>query len=405
MTARTPVSRRWVPTELRAWKKTQDLSREFLTGVSLHAHTHHSRESLAHLPLYVARIPVVGSLFDRDLHQQEAHMGGQVDFAKGWWHPPVSPRGVFDSEASQITRMGLLPIVSVTDHDSIIAGCELQQTFSPRCAPVSFEWTAPYGAGFLHLGVHNLPPDSACAWFDRLAAFTADPTTEPLADVLTDLTSTNDILVVLNHPMWDLAAVGPTAHRRLLTRFLAEHGHLMHALELNGYRSWGENLETVALARESGHPLISGGDRHACAPNALINLSHASSFTGFVHEIKAGISTVITMPAYREHIVGRTVASVADVLSAYRHYPEGWQHWTDRVSCQTTQGMTPLSRHWPNGGPLWLRSVMSAVQLLAWLPVRKPLAHLLEWRDRTTGAPTSVAWPPPEAAPMTPVME
>lgn len=394
----TPVSRRGVPTDLRARKKSQDLSREFLSGVSLHAHTHHSRESLSHLPLYIAQIPVVGTLFDRDLEQHQAQLGVQIDFSKGWWHPPVSPRGVFDSEASQITKLGLSPIVSITDHDSITANVELQQTFSPRCAPMSFEWTVPYGPAFLHMGVHNLPQAGAQAWFDRLEAFTADRDAEPLADILTDLTSDDDILVVLNHPMWDLAAVGADAHQRMLTRFLSDYGHLFHALELNGYRSWGENLETVALAKQTGHPLISGGDRHACAPNALINLSYASSFAGFVHEIKVGISTVITMPEYREHIIGRTIASVADVVSAYRHYPDGWQRWTDRVSCQTAHGMSPLSHHWPRGGPLWLRSVMSTVRILAWQPLRRPLAHALEWRDRVAGAPTSVAWPPPDAS-------
>jgi hypothetical protein len=395
-----PVSRRWVPTELRAWTKSLDLSREFLSGVSLHAHTHHSRESLSHLPRYIAQIPVVAALFDQELQQHEARSGANVDFSKGWWHPPVSPRAVFDSEASQITKLGLSPIVSVTDHDSITAGVELQRTFSARCAPVSFEWTAPIGRGFLHLGVHNLPSSSAQTWFDRLEGFTADRDREGLGGILEDLTSTEDILVVLNHPMWDLAAIGATAHERMLMCFLTDYGHLLHAVELNGYRSWGENLQTVALARETGHPLISGGDRHACAPNALINLSHASSFAGFVHEIKAGISTVITMPEYREHVVGRTIASVADVVSPYRHYPDGWQRWTDRVSCLTSQGLRPLSHHWPRGGPWWLRSVMSTVRLLAWQPLRRPLAHLLEWRDRVTGEPTSVAWPPPEAAPM-----
>jgi hypothetical protein len=389
-----PVSRRGTKTDLRAWKKNQDLSREFLTGVSLHAHTHHSQESLAHLPRYITQIPVVGSLFDQSVQEHQERIGGRVDFARGWWHPPVSPRAVFDSEAAQISKLGLTPIVSVTDHDSLTAGFELQRTFSPRCSPLSFEWTAPYGAGFVHLGVHNLPPASAGRWFDRLSAFTDAPGREPIVDILTDLTSTDDVLVILNHPIWDLADEGDAAHQRMLVSFLAECGDLIHALELNGYRSWKENLDVVALARETGHPLISGGDRHACAPNALINLSHASSFAGFVHEIKAGISTVMTMPEYREHVIGRTIASVADVVTSYRQYPEGWRHWTDRVSCQTTDGLTPLSHHWPTGGPLWLRSVMSTVRLLAWQPLRKPLARVLEWRDRKTGTPTSVAWPP-----------
>ena len=73
---------------------------------------------------YIAQIPVVGTLFDRDLQHHQEQSGTRVDFSKGWWHPPVSPRAVFDSEASQITKMGLSPIVSVTDHDSIEAGLD-----------------------------------------------------------------------------------------------------------------------------------------------------------------------------------------------------------------------------------------------------------------------------------------
>lgn len=394
----TPVSRRGVPTDLRAWTPGQDVSREFLSGVSLHAHTHHSQESLAHLPRYILQIPVVGTLFDQEVRDHQQKSGAQVDFSKGWWHPPVSPRAVFDSEADQITRLGLSPIVSVTDHDSLTACVELQRTFSARCCPLSFEWTMPVDEGFLHIGVHNLPAATAHQWFDRLEAFTANPDVEPLGGLLEDLTRVDDVLVVLNHPLWDLADVGDQAHMRSLRRVLGQYGHLFHAMELNGYRSWGENLDVVALARETGHPLISGGDRHACAPNALINLSHASSFAGFVHEIRAGISTVITMPAYREHMVGRMMASIADVVSVYRQYPEGWQYWTDRISCLTSQGFTPLSIHWPTGGPFWLRTVMALVRLLSWEPLRKPIAMGLEWRDRRAGAPTSVAWPPPAPA-------
>lgn len=390
----TPVSRRGIPTDLRAWKKSQDLSREFLSGVSLHAHTHYSCESLAHLPRYVLQIPVVGTLFGREVEAHQRRSGSRVDFAKGWWHPPVSPRAVYDSEADQICALGLSPIVSVTDHDSLTAPLELQKTFSARCSPLSFEWTVPIGDGFLHLGVHNLPSPTAVQWFERLEAYTTDQDVEPLGGLLEELTSVDDVLVVLNHPLWDLSDVGPEAHLRMVRRTLSQFGHLFHALELNGYRSWGENLDVVAMSRETGIPLISGGDRHACAPNALINLSHASSFAGFVHEIKAGISTVMTMPAYAEHVIGRTISSVADVVTPYRSHPEGWRSWTDRISVLTSQGGSQLSQHWPDGGPLWLRAVMATVRLISWGPVRVPLAYVLEWRDRRAGAPTSMAWPP-----------
>ena len=87
-----------------------------------------------------------------------------------WWHPPVSPRAVFESEAGQIEQpAGPAPLVSVTDHDDIAAGLELQTLYAQRRAPISFEWTVPCGRGYFHLGVHNLPPASADAWFDRLA--------------------------------------------------------------------------------------------------------------------------------------------------------------------------------------------------------------------------------------------
>jgi hypothetical protein len=66
-----------------------------------------------------------------------------------WWHPPVGPRQVFESEVQQIEqRFGLSSIVSVTDHDDIAAGIELQGMYALRRAPISFEWTVPYGDGF-----------------------------------------------------------------------------------------------------------------------------------------------------------------------------------------------------------------------------------------------------------------
>ncbi len=44
--------------------------------------------------------------------------------------------------------------------------------------------------------------------------------------------------------------------------------------------------------------LISGGDRHGVEPNANINLTNATSFTEFVHEIRRQKkSNVLFMPA------------------------------------------------------------------------------------------------------------
>jgi hypothetical protein len=103
---------------------------------------------------------------------------------------------VFESEAAQIDgRFGLASMVSISDHDDIQAGIDLQLLYAHRRAPISVEWTAPFGEGFFHLGVHNLPPDSATQWFGRFAAFTAGGSAETLSELLFDLNQQPDVLV------------------------------------------------------------------------------------------------------------------------------------------------------------------------------------------------------------------
>jgi hypothetical protein len=134
----------------------------FKTVVSLHSHTHHSREVMVSLPQYFARIPIVSSCFVRQQQMYADRTGDSLDFSKGWWHPPVSPRQVFESEVHQIeARFSLSPIVPITDHDDVAAGIELQAMYALRRALLSFEWTVPYEDGYFHLGVHNLPPTDA----------------------------------------------------------------------------------------------------------------------------------------------------------------------------------------------------------------------------------------------------
>ena len=338
----------------------------FKSGVSLHAHTHHSREIMADLPAYILKIPVVAAIFERELESYAARTGDPIDFSKGWWHPPVSPREVFDGEATQIEqRFGLAPLVSITDHDNVTANVELQDMYAERCAPISFEWTVPYRRGYFHLGVHNLPSHSVAEWFYRLSAFTARPDNEPLDELFEDLNALRDVLIVFNHPCWDLATVGAQAHDSALAAFLKDYGRHVHALEFNGYRSRRENNRVRALASETGLPVISGGDRHGCAVNAVVNLTAARSFGEFANEVRDGVSHVVVMPEYRQHLVARTMACAADVLRRYPWFPPDRQHWTGRVSCLTEGSVHPLSFHWPEGGPLWVRSAITTFQVLA----------------------------------------
>lgn len=328
----------------------------FRSAVSLHAHTYYSCEMMDFLPRYADHVPFLARWIGRRMQDHEAREGWALDFSRVWWHPPVSPRQVFESEADQIERrFGLGPIVSVTDHDDITAAMDLQLLYANPRAPISFEWTVPCQEGYFHVGVHNLPPEEAWAWFHRLEAVTAGTTREAVRDVFADLHARADVLIVLNHPCWDLANVGSERHEALLREFIRDHRLFLHAVELNGYRAARENARARAFASHVDLPLISGGDRHACAPNALVNVTRATSFGEFAAEIRAGVSHVVFMPEYRQHIVTRTLASISEVLRQYPGYPVGRQHWTDRVTFDARGELRTLSVTWPNGGPLPVR--------------------------------------------------
>lgn len=367
--------------------EAHDRWKAFRAAVSLHSHTHHSREIMADLPRYIARIPIVAVAFEREVGRYAEREGRPVDFSKGWWHPPVSPKAVFESEVWQIERrFDLLPLVSVTDHDDISAGLELQDLYANRRAPVSFEWTVPCGDGFFHIGVNNLPVDSASDWYARLNAVTTSLSREPLADIFADLHALPGTLLVFCHPLWDLAGVGQTEHTRQLRRFLVAHKSHLHAVELNGYRSRQENAGAQALALSAGLPLISGGDRHGCAPNAILNVTHARSFAEFAAEMRDGASHIVIMPEYRQNLTARKLASASDVLRRYGADPTGRVDWTDRVSCERDGNVRPLSFHWPDGGPFWVRSSVRAFRLIASPVVLPVIGAALDTVEDVRGA-------------------
>jgi hypothetical protein len=318
---------------------------------------------MSDLPAYITRIPLVGPRFDSEVERRRG-THEEIDFSKGWWHPPISPRALFDSETAQIdARFGLRSIVSLTDHDDIAGGLELQQWFAPDRAPVSFEWTVPFGGGFFHLGVHGLAASSACQWFARLASFTSGGSRDPLLDILNDLIDAG-VLIVLNHPLWDLAGVGDDTHTVSLREFLDRYQSRLHALEINGYRSWRENGGVRLLSAERGLPLISGGDRHALTPNAVLNVTNAKTFADFAAEVRDGVSHVVIMPEYDEHLAARVLASVADVLGPQRTLRRT-ERWTDRVSCESEGKIHPLSYHWPDGGPFWVRAAIGTFRVVS----------------------------------------
>src|SRR5690349_6850300 len=105
------------------------------TGVSLHAHTLHSRESLDFVSQALQRVPVLAGVV------RERVSG--IDLSRGWWTPPLGPQEIWSTERRQIENLDLKPLVSITDHDNMEAPCVLQLQEDMRDVPLSFEWTVP----------------------------------------------------------------------------------------------------------------------------------------------------------------------------------------------------------------------------------------------------------------------
>jgi hypothetical protein len=337
------------------------------TGISLHSHTSHSKERLDFIPRLSSRIPILKDLVRvQERRYRELH-GRDFNYFDAWWTPPLSPREALSVERRQIEDLGLRPLVSLTDHDNIEAPVLLRVLPEGCNTPVSTEWTVPYRGTFFHLGVHNLPPRSASRIISELNAFTADPREELIRPLLTALTEKPETLVVFNHPCWDEKRIGQQKHDSLAQDFLARNGPCLHALEVNGIRSWQENLRAADLARAHSRPVIAGGDRHCCEPNAFLNISNAATFDEFVGEVRKDLqSQVLVMPQYREPLSCRLMRSIADVMRDNEAHAHGWVRWSDRVFFRREDGsVEALSSVWGAGtGPIVIRAFARAAQLL-----------------------------------------
>jgi hypothetical protein len=336
-----------------------DIDSEATVGISLHCHTLYSKEMLDFVPYYASSYPVISSIWRRECGRYLQNNGRMPNFNLGYWEPPLTARQVYDSEKQNLERMGLEAIVSVTDHDSIQAGLDLRDEGEPT-APISLEWTVPFRSAYFHVGVHNLPAERAEEISQQLLDYTyaaADyMSDERLMDLLSLLNEDPEILVVLNHPVWDIELIGQAKHDRALKEFLAEFGHWMHALEINGFRPWSENQAVIEIAERVGLPLISGGDRHCLGRNTMINTSSCCSFAELVDEIRNDkYSSIVVLPEYHQPLVFRQVRSIAQILGYYPDFPADRRHWSQRVffDAEDGQGALPLSTHWNGRGPRW----------------------------------------------------
>jgi len=349
------------------WRDT-GAAKDFRTGVSLHSHTNQSSETLDFLANFGNQFPVMRPLLSRLERRAEQNHGVRINYAASYWTPPMTPKLAFDLETKQIEKLGLGAMVSITDHDNIKAPMLLRTVPSARQIPVSVEWSAPYGGmQSFHLGVHNLPSGRAAEWMATLEEFTANPSDARLTEILVALNQEPNVLLVFNHPMWDLYLIGTEKHQFLVNEFLQKNGAYFHALELNGLRTWDENRAVRRLAEKWNMLLISGGDRHGVEPNANINLTNASTFTEFVHEVRREKrSHVLFMPQYAEPWKHRILQSTIDAVRYYPEFPQGSRTWDERVYHPDADGVVrPLSELWPGGSaPRVMRWGIAMVQLM-----------------------------------------
>lgn len=375
-------------TDVRILHQKTDLGSIARTGISMHCHTQHSKEMLDFVPHYASKLPVISHFWQKESIRFQEENGAPLNFAGSWWSPPLDPPKVFEAECRQIEESGLAAIVSITDHDSIDGAREARHSGADK-APLSMEWTVPYKHGFFHVGVHGLPEERADEIEAELLAYTfaeGEPDGDRLAELFRMLNEIDEVLIVLNHPIWDIELIGQVEHEMLLSLFLTEHGDQIHALEINGFRSWSENKAVLALAREYDLPVVSGGDRHGCQPNTVINISRSNSFAEFVDEVRTDKhSEVVVMPEYKQPLHSRQLQSFSEILDTHLTLSEDRVRWFDRVFFDLGDGrgaITLADHGWKRGGPTWLRAAIWTLGFLGSPAVRPVFGAVLKRQDR-----------------------
>jgi hypothetical protein len=387
-------------THLHTLENNANLKGSFKSGVSLHCHTQHSREMLDFVPHYAQKLPIINWFWAWESKRYVEKYGKSMDFSEAHWTPPLTALQVYDIECAQIQdQIGLDAIVSLTDHDEIAANQKLRaERDDAKAAPISLEWTVPFDFGFFHLGIHNLPAERADAITKDLLDFTFAEKRgltfgeNRLDELFAMLNEIPEVLVVFNHPIWDIEMVGKERHQVLLDAFIVKHGRWIHAFEINGFRTWSENKAVLEMADALGFPVVSGGDRHGCQPNSVVNLSASNTFSEFAEQIRHDkFSQVILMPHYYQPLAWRQMESFSEILKHYPEFPEDRQKWIQRVFVQIDErGINPLSLFWKRGGPKWLRVANWTLSALGHNTMRPVFSAL---RSKKDVVPASFTFP------------
>ncbi len=242
--------------------------------------------------------------------------------------------------------------------------------------PISVEWTVPFGPTFFHLGVHNIPAKSATELMDQMSALTRSRSTLHLRSLLEALSRPQESLVVFNHPCWDESGVGQQTHDEWAARFATEYGAYLHAFEINGLRRWAENRRALQMARDFEKPVISGGDRHTLEPNAILDLTNASSFAEYVAQVRAGHTDVLIMRQYRDPFQLRILQGLHELMQTHKNHGRGWQHWSDRVFYRCDDGIVrSMSTLFANHVPVSVQIFVKGLSMMRHPSVRRTFRY------------------------------
>jgi hypothetical protein len=350
------------------------ITSQFPTAVSLHGHTNQSRESLYFIFQFASKRTVLRWALSTQDQKAQRESAIKMDLLRAYWMPPLPPLEAFQVERKQIEEgLGLTSLISLTDHDNIEAPLLLRAVPEARRIPVSLEWSIPFDETVFHLGVHNLPTAEAETWVQRMACYTERPCASELWDLLSALSRIPQLLLVFNHPLWDLPGVGQAKHIHAVKSLLRKANPFLHAFELGGLRTPKENRAVIALAKAYGQPVIAGGDRHGCEPSGLLNLTSASSFGEFVEEVRNGHSHVLAMPQYSECTHLRVYHTLLDVIRHYPDHPLGLRNWDERIQHPDSRGvLRPLNTLW-TGPPGFVTLIFNLLRMGEAEPMRRTL--------------------------------
>jgi hypothetical protein len=361
-----------VHNQVRLLAKDQNEFLPFRSGVSLHGHTRHSQESLGFIGKFLQSHRALKSWIDGQQTYCRRTSGITLDFDRAYWTPPLCERSALELEERQIASLGLRPIVSLTDHNSIDACTLLRESPQTRDVPISTEWTVPFGHAVFHIGVHNLPAADAAATMAAMHQATALADEQRIFALFAEFCSIPDVLLVFNHPLWNFDNISAEIFQYELDRFLTGANRYMHAFELNGMRCHKENRGVLRLAAAWDQVLISGGDRHGREPNALLNLTNAADFSEFVDEIRNGRqSTVAIMPQYAQPFRWRMYQNFTHVIADYPSHPANRRRWDQRTFHPDRAGdaVVPMAQLWKVDAPPFLKTIFELALAAAHLPL------------------------------------